>query len=312
MRDIPMYTYMPASNASRHGADGQSLEIPANASEYLYSPGDLGQAKLRIIGDPAWIQQGSLAGGVNTQEFGYSAFLPDGTINFDASQVMFEIAWQRPEDYNLSTGLADPYARPNNEARQPQQSNVYHCVRVVSEFKAGKFEQTLEGALFMFPVPSGKNTAATAGNPNGAQNGDQDGAQGRQLPGVDARGRQNAAADPRTLANRTAAINNNNGAASASARQTDALRNRSRSAAAEAGKSGTPVAPAATTSQSSLQSAPTATATAASLTPLPPARPVVSNGQTLPSSRNATTNTFSNFGPVGGQSSVPQQGRRDF
>ena len=312
MRDIPMYTYMPASNASRHGADLKGNEIPANASEYLYSPGDLGQAKLRIIGDPAWIQQGSLAGGVNTQEFGYSAFLPDGTINFDASQVMFEIAWQRPEDYNLSTGLADPYARPNNEARQPQQSNVYHCVRVVSEFKAGKFEQTLEGTLFMFPIPSGKNTAATAGNPNGAQNGDQ----GRQLPGLDARNRQNAAADPRTLANRTAAINNNNGADSASAQQTDALRNRLRSAAAAARKSGTPVAPAATTRQSSPQSAPTATATAASLTPLPPARPVVSNGQTFLGSLN--TAVASRLPPnvaartQSAAPSVPQQGQRDF
>jgi hypothetical protein len=312
MREIPMYTYMPASNASRQGADVKGNEIPANASEYLYSPGDLGQTKLRIIGDPAWIQQGSLAGGVNTQEFGYSAFLPDGTINFDASQVMFEIAWQRPEDYNLSTGLADPYARPGNEARQPQQSNVYHCVRVVSEFKAGKFEQTLEGALFQFPIPSGKNTAATAGNPNGAQNG----AQGRQLPGVDARGRQNAAADPRTLTNRTAAINNNNGAASASARLTDALRSRSRSAAAAAGKSGTPVAPAATTNQSSPQSAPTATATAASLTPLPPARPVVSNGQTFLGSLN--TAVASRLPPnvaartQGAAPSVPQQGQRDF
>jgi hypothetical protein len=312
MRDIPMYTYMPASNASRHGADGNTNEGPANASEYLYSPGDLGQAKLRIIGDPAWIQQGSLAGGVNTQEFGYSAFLPDGTINFDASQVMFEIAWQRPEDYNLSTGLADPYARPGNKARQPQQSNVYHCVRVVSEFKAGKFEQTLEGALFMFPIPSGKNTAATAGNPNGAQNGDQ----GRQKPGLDARNRQNAAADPRTLANRTAAINNNNGADSASARQTDALRNRSRSAAAAARQSGTPVAPAATTNQSSPQSAPTATATAASLTPLPPARPVVSNGQTFLGSLN--TAVASRLPPnvaartQSAAPSVPQQGQRDF
>jgi hypothetical protein len=315
MREIPTYTYMPASNASRHGADGKSLEIPANAAEYLYSPGDLGQTKLRIIGDPAWIQQGSLAGGVNTQEFGYSAFLPDGTINFDASQVMFEIAWQRPEDYNLSTGLADPYARPGNEARQPQQSNVYQCVRVVSEFKAGKFEQTLEGALFMFPIPSGKNTAATAGNPNGAQNGDQ----GPQKPVLDAKGRQKAVTDPRTFANqnqRAAAINNNNGAASASARETDALRNRSRSAAAAAGKSGTPVAPAATTNQSSPQSAPTATATAASLTPLPPARPVVSNGQTFLGSLN--TAVASRLPPSvaartqGAAPSVPQQGQRDF
>lgn len=315
MREIPMYTYMPASNASRQGADVKGNEIPANASEYLYSPGDLGQAKLRIIGDPAWIQQGSLAGGVNTQEFGYSAFLPDGTINFDASQVMFEIAWQRPEDYNLSTGLADPYARPNNEARQPQQSNVYQCVRVVSEFKAGKFEQTLEGALFMFPIPSGKNTASTAGNPNGAQ----DGEQGRPESGVGAGGRQKAVTDPRTFANqnqRTAALNNANGAASASARQTDALRNRSRSAAAAARRSGTPVVPAAPTSQSSRQSAPTATATVASLTPLPPARPAVSNGQTFLGSLN--TAVASRLPPnvaartQSAAPSVPQQGQRDF
>jgi hypothetical protein len=302
MRDIPMYTYMPASNASRHGADGRTNEIAANASEYLFSPSDLGKTKLRIIGDPAWIQQGSLAGGVNTQEFGYSAFLPDGTINFDASQVMFEIAWQRPEDYNLSTGLADPYARPGNEARQPQQSNVYQCVKVISEFKAGKFEQTLEGALFMFPVPSGKNTAATAGNPNGAQDGDQ----GPPVPVLDAKGYQKAVTDPRTFANqnqRAAAINNNNGAASASANQTDSLRNRSRSSAAAARRSGTPAAPTAATSQRSQQSAPTTTAATASLTPLPPAQPVVSNGQTLPSSRNATSS---------GQLSVPQQGVRDF
>jgi hypothetical protein len=316
MRDIPMYTYMPASNASRQGADGVSNEIAANASEYLFSPGDLSKAKLRIIGDPAWIQQGSLAGGVNTQEFGYSAFLPDGTINFDASQVMFEIAWQRPEDYNLSTGLADPYARPGNQARQPQQSNVYQCVKVISEFKAGKFEQTLEGALFMFPVPSGNNTAATAGNPNGAQNSDQ----GRPVPSPRPNsgssytgGVGNATNDP---TNRAAAINNNNGAASASSNQTDSLRNRSRSAAAAATLSGTPVAPAATTSQSSRQSAPTATATAASLTPLPPAQPVVSNGQTFLGSLN--TAVVSRLPPnvavrtQGATPSVPQQGRRDF
>lgn len=321
MREIPMYTYMPASNASRQGADGKGNEIAANASEYLFSPSDLGQTKLRIIGDPAWIQQGSLAGGVNTQEFGYSAFLPDGTINFDASQVMFEIAWQRPEDYNLSTGLADPYARPGNQARQPQQSNVYQCVKVISEFKAGKFEQTLEGALFMFPVPSGKNTAATAGNPNGAQTGEQE----RQLPGVDARGRQNAAADPRTLANRAAAINNANGAASASARQTDALRNRSRSAAAAARKSGTVVAPVATTSQAAQQSVTAATAATASLTTLPPARPVVSNGQTFLGSLNTVVasrlppNVLARTQSAGldpadqqPKRSVAQQGVRDF
>jgi hypothetical protein len=158
MRDIPKYTYMARSSESNKGADAKGNEISSNASEYLYSPGDMGKAKLRIIGDPAWIQQGSLAGGVNVQEFGYSAFLPDGTINFDAQQTMFEIAWQRPEDYDLATGLADPYARPGNEARQPQQSTVYQATKCISEFKGGKFTQKLENVRV-------KNQSATSNAP---------------------------------------------------------------------------------------------------------------------------------------------------
>jgi hypothetical protein len=76
----------------------------------LYAYQDPGGTKLKIIGDPAWIQQGSLAGGVTSADLSPQPFLPDGTINFDNSQVLFEIAWQRPEDYDLSTGLANPYA----------------------------------------------------------------------------------------------------------------------------------------------------------------------------------------------------------
>jgi hypothetical protein len=160
MRDMPKYTYASASTESSAGAFAQGNKVGANASEYLYSPGDLSKAKIRIIGDPAWIQQGDLAGGVSVQDFSYAPFLPDGTINFDATQVLFEIAWQRPQDYDIATGLADPYRGAQLEARQPLQSNIYHAIKCVSEFKQGKFEQTLDGLLFMFPIPSGKNTAA--------------------------------------------------------------------------------------------------------------------------------------------------------
>ena len=158
MRDIAKYTYAPASTESRQGEDGRALEAQANAAEYLYSPGNMGDGQLRIIGDPAWIQQGSLAGRVNAAEFSYSAFLPDGTINFDAQQVMYEIAWQRPNDYNLNTGLADPYAGGDTKNRLPIQSTVYQATRVISEFKQGKFEQTIKGAYFRFPKPDGTNT----------------------------------------------------------------------------------------------------------------------------------------------------------
>jgi len=162
MRDIVKYTYAPASTESRKGADGRSYEPAANAAENLYATPTPGGTTVRIIGDPAWIQQGSLAGGVSPEEFGLSGFLPDGTINFDSSQIMFEILWQRPSDYNLSTGLADPYARPGNQSRQAQQSTVYQAIKCVSEFRGGKFEQILTGALYLFPVPNGSNTVAGA------------------------------------------------------------------------------------------------------------------------------------------------------
>ena len=173
MREIAKYTYLSASSESRAGEQGRALEVQSNAAEYLYSPGNMGTTKMRIIGDPSWIQQGSISGGVTVKEFSYSPFFPDGTINFDAEQVMFEISWQRPKDYDITTGLADPYAGGNAKDRLPIQSTVYQATRVISEFRQGKFEQTIEGSLFMFPKPDGTNTVgkSTAANPGTAEAG---------------------------------------------------------------------------------------------------------------------------------------------
>jgi hypothetical protein len=154
MRELVKINYFPTSTESNKGADNNANEVGANASEYLYAEdGANGSGTdLRIIGDPAWIQQGSLTGRLtNGKDFSIQPFLPDGTINYDASQVMFEVSWQRPEDYDLSTGLADPYARPGNASRQPQQSNVYVATKVTHEFRGGKFEQVINGALFNYP-----------------------------------------------------------------------------------------------------------------------------------------------------------------
>lgn len=285
MRDIPKYTYASASTESRAGADNQANEVGANASEYIYSPGDLALAKIRIIGDPAWIQQGSISGGVSVQDFSYSPFLSDGTINFDASQIMFEIAWQRPQDYDIATGLADPYRGAQLEARQPLQSNIYKAYKVVSEFKQGKFEQTIEGNLFTFPIPSGKNTAAAAVTSIP----DQSDAETARLT------RQNAAAqqaidtrprsaDPANPGQRLAAVNNANGAATPSARQTDALRNASRASAAAT----RPFIPG---NGSQVNKAAATAAVATSASTLLPGRPPVSNGQVVGPAFNAGPGT---------------------
>ena len=169
MYDIVRYNYSPRSNQSSQGADGKTFEPNANAAEIIYNASDLAEAKVKIVGDPAWIQQGSLfkpiTEGTISANTARTGFEPDGTISFDTGDVLFEMLWQRPEDYDLGTGLADPYARTaanDGGKRQPLQSRVYQAVKVVSEFKNGAFEQTLQGSIFRFPIPGKSNTANPA------------------------------------------------------------------------------------------------------------------------------------------------------
>lgn len=184
MRDIAFYQYQARSTESAQGAEGKANELAASAAEYLYNPSDNANAKVRIIGDPAWIQQGSVTNSINALKMPMGPFLPDGTINFDVNDVMFEISWQKPQDYNLNTGLADPYANPSRSFgndRSPVQSVIYRAKSVQSEFRQGRFEQTLEGTLYNYPVPSGANKASTASNTNAntsTTTGDADGASG--------------------------------------------------------------------------------------------------------------------------------------
>ena len=168
MSEIITYNYAPRSTESSSGASGKQNELGANAAEVLYSPTELANSKIKIIGDPAWIMQGTDFRKPTDEYFSgeslSSGFLPDGSIAFDNQDILYEIAWQRPEDYDLDTGLADPYSQTQKKYnnRTALQSRVYVCRGVVSEFNKGRFEQTLEGVLYNFPTPKKTNTANPA------------------------------------------------------------------------------------------------------------------------------------------------------
>ena len=161
VRETPFKNYQPRSTENSQGAAGKANELAASAAEYLYNPSDNADGKIRILGDPAWIQQGSLSG--SSTSVTPQPFLPDGTINFDINDILFEISWQRPEDYSLTTGLADPYARTQAMFgdREPVQRAIYRARSVVSEFRQGKFEQTIEGSLYE-PPPSATAASTSA------------------------------------------------------------------------------------------------------------------------------------------------------
>jgi hypothetical protein len=37
----------------------------------------------------------------------YVNFYPDGTINHESQEALFELAWNQPSDYNITTGIMD-------------------------------------------------------------------------------------------------------------------------------------------------------------------------------------------------------------
>ena len=151
-REILPRLYTGTNNQSIQGAQGRANDPGASAADYLYSTADLSEVKLRIIGDPAWLQQGEVGSGVAATDFWFDPFNRDGTINFDASQITFGVTWNRAQDYDLNTGLADPNA--GNKNNLPRESSTYIATEVRSIFRAGKFEQELSGKLLIVPLPT--------------------------------------------------------------------------------------------------------------------------------------------------------------
>jgi hypothetical protein len=161
-REVPRFVPQPRSDQSDQMNEGTVSEPSAQLADYLYSPGDTARVKLKILGDPAWIQQGDVRGGLLRGSQLYDAFLPDGTINYNGQEVLFEVLWNRPVDYDLDTGLMDPGVKNYNADRkagrpgEAVQTNVYKAVTCTSIFSRGRFEQELEGVQVYFDLPGNR------------------------------------------------------------------------------------------------------------------------------------------------------------
>lgn len=153
--ELIKYNVETRSSESAQGAKGKANEPPANLAEMLYSPSDLKRCNMTIVGDPAWLQQGEAFAAFPRTQWNFNAFLEDGTINIDSQQPMFEIAFNKPTDYNLSTGLMDPNQQnqatldQTAKAGPAQISRIYIATECTSMFDKGKFTQQLQGTLMI-------------------------------------------------------------------------------------------------------------------------------------------------------------------
>lgn len=159
-REEAKYAFQTNSNESSQGLPGKTNEAGANAAEQLYSPGDLARAKMTILGDPAYIHQGEFWFGVTEGTGPTQAFFPDGGINTEVQEPLFEIGFNKPADYDLQSGRmevgstdlgANRYLANNGENGLATQSYIYRAVSVTSTFSGGKFTQDIEGVLITFP-----------------------------------------------------------------------------------------------------------------------------------------------------------------
>lgn len=154
-RDPNQYrrTFLPTSEDHAKGYSAGTNEGPDNGASFLYSPADQAKVKLRIVGDPAWMQQGEVSTGVSGRTFNFSPFNDDGTINYDSQEVVFDISWNQPQDYDLNTGIVDLNAtnpKPDGSYNtQPQYNFTYTAIKCKNIFSKGRFEQDLEGRLLI-------------------------------------------------------------------------------------------------------------------------------------------------------------------
>lgn len=165
-RDQARRTPLATSEQSNQGANGYVAEPGANAADFLYSPTDLAKIKLRIVGDPAWMQQGEAATGVSARTFDFNPFNPDGTINYDSQEIVFDVSWNRPADYNLNTGIMEVNAN-NTTNNEPQENATYTAIKCKNIFSRGRFEQELEGRLL---IEYNTNQQVSAQRPETASN----------------------------------------------------------------------------------------------------------------------------------------------
>ena len=171
-------SYSSGSGQSLQGGERGSTMPAANLSDRLYSVGDVASGEITIVGDPDWIQQSEL---VYNKNLGLEPFAPDGSVNYDSSEVLFELRFNPVQDYDLETGLSNVYEnnrtitlQSRNEdivqANVAQESLVWSATTVTSMFKEGQFTQRVYGVYRDFaasknaPINPQSQTVLNDGN----------------------------------------------------------------------------------------------------------------------------------------------------
>jgi hypothetical protein len=138
------------SPESDQGAPERVIDPAANAADWLYNAVDYADIRLRILGDPAWINAENYT---STSDVSFAPFRNDGSINFSTGPAYFTINYNLADDYNLDTGLMNIQGSAvvqnvdGTTPVGPSMSFNYMAIECRSSFRQGRFEQELVGRL---------------------------------------------------------------------------------------------------------------------------------------------------------------------
>lgn len=142
-------------NSEGTGGTGDTTTPAAQLAERLYNEADIQKSQLTIVGDPDWIQQSEIFYN-DPRSISLSPFMPDGSMNTAASEVLYEIKFNPVNDYNLNNGLGTInsngglYSQSNADIRLEPQSTVFGALMCRSNFRQGRFTQRLTGTIKFF------------------------------------------------------------------------------------------------------------------------------------------------------------------
>ena len=180
------------ANPQNQTAEDYSVSSVSRSLYSAYPRGDMLNIRMKIVGDPAFIKQDDIYH--NPGQDGYGAVInkvnapgappinKSGQIIFDHEEVYVQILVKSAVDIDDATGITNKTVKlSNGQVANGTFSGLYKIMTVESEFKQGKFEQTL--SLIRMPDSM---IDSTAGNPgSGASVSTATGtAQSDNVPGV--------------------------------------------------------------------------------------------------------------------------------
>ena len=155
-RFIASSAYASAPNSTLQGGLNNSTYLSGALAARLYNIADVASTTLKIMGDPDWILQSDF---YKSRRVNLNSFLEDGSVNGDASEVLFQIRFNPQNDYNLDTGLQELWSQSNTlqgqVVKEAQETLTWAAHTISSKFQGGAFTTEINGTYRDFAGATG-------------------------------------------------------------------------------------------------------------------------------------------------------------